>query len=168
MNMNKTVFAFILAAVVLTASDSKFVFRGIPNSTTPAATRTLVIDSGQVRDRIHAEELRQAEENRQIRELPPSKPKDPASAKAWLEASNKLVDLQKRAAFLSDLKALATVDVPSSAEGVIVSWSKCLCTPFPTSPQSLVKVRFKLRAEHRIVEGWVCSDAIRMLHPSEL
>jgi hypothetical protein len=168
MNMDKTIFAFILSAVALTASDSTFVFRGVPNSTAPAATRALVIDSDQLRDRIHAEELRQAEENRRIRELPPPKPKDPASAKAHLEAGNKLVDLQARAAFLSDLKALATVDVPSSAQGVVVSWSKCRCTLFPTSPESLVKVRFKLRAEHRTVEGWVCSDAIRMLHPSEL
>jgi hypothetical protein len=169
MNTNKTirVFTTALVAVVLTACAhywSKVTLRG-SDSIAPAATHVLVIDSSQVRDRIHAEELRQAEETQRIRELPRAKPGDNAASKAWLESVDKLVDRRARAAFLSDLKAMGTVDVPATAQGTIVSWGVCECTLFPTSGEHLVKVRFKLGTDHRVVEGCVCSDAIKMVHP---
>ena len=116
-------FTLILVALVLTGCGhywSKFTFRGIRNGIAPPTTRALVIDSGLVRDRIHAEELRQADESQRIRELPPPKPKDAAATKAWLEAYDRLVDLQARAAFLSDLKGMATFDVPATAQGIVV------------------------------------------------
>jgi len=161
------VFTIALMAVILTACAhywSKITLRS-PDPIAPAATHALVIDSSQVRDRIRAEELRQAEETRRIRELPRPKPGDNAASKAWLEAVDKLVDRQARAAFLSDLKAMGTVDVPATAQGTIVSWGLCECTLFPTSGEHLVKVRFKLGPEHRVVEGYVCSDAVKMVHP---
>ena len=98
----------------------------------------------------------------------PPTPKDSAASKVHLDASNKLVDLQARTAFLSDLQGMGTLEVPSSAQGVVVSYSTCRCTLFPSSFQSLIRVRFKLRTEHRVVEGWICSDAIRMLHNLDL
>jgi hypothetical protein len=146
---------------------SRFNFRGIRNST-PTATRALVIDSAPVRDRIRIEELRQADENRRLRELPPPKPKDNAAAKVHLETSDKLVDLQARSLFLSDLKAMTTFEVPATAQGTIVGWSACVCTLNPRSAQRLVRVRFKPRTERRVIEGWICEDAIEMLHNFDL
>jgi hypothetical protein len=165
------VFTVIFFAGILTSCVhywSKFTFRGVGNNSAPTATRSLSIDSDQVRIRIHAEELRQAEELRRIRELPPSKPRDPVSAKARLEAYDKLVDLQARAAFLSDLRSIGTVDVPATARGIIVGWSECRCTKSTGSFQQLVKARFKLRSEHRLVEGWICEDVITMMHNWDL
>jgi hypothetical protein len=167
---HKVRFGLILTAGLLAACGhyySKFNFRGVRNPG-PTATRAIVIDSTQVRGLIRAEELRQAEENRRIRELPRPTPKDIASAKAWLETHDKLVDLRARAAFLSDLKAMGGFEVPATAQGVIVGWSSCGCTLRPGSAERLVKVRFKLRAEHRTVEGWICQDAIEMLHNFDL
>jgi len=163
-------FMLILVAGIFSGCGhyySKFNFRGIRN-TAPAATHAVVIDSDQVRDRIHTEELRQADENRRIRALPPRKPKDGAAAKALLEAHDKLVDLHARSEFLSDLSAMATFDVPVTTQGIIVSWSPCSCTLNPVSAKSLVKVRFKLRTERRVVEGWICQDVIKMLHNFDL
>ena len=128
------------------------------------ATHAVVVDSGQVRDRIHAEELRQADENERIRRLPPPKPKDSAAAKAWLEAHDKLVDLHAREVFLSDLKAMATFEVPATGRGTILRWSPCRCTLNPGSARRFVRVRFVLPTKPRVVEGRGCEDTIEMLH----
>jgi hypothetical protein len=127
-----------------------------------------VIDSDQVRDRIHTEELRQADEERRISELPPPKPKYGAAAGAHREAADKLVNLNARSQFLSDLKAMATFNIPATAQGIIVKRSECECTLYPGSAPHLVKVRFKTRTERRIVEGWICEDAIERLHHFDL
>jgi hypothetical protein len=163
-------FGLILTAAVLAACShyySKFNFRGIQNPA-PAATHSLVIDSSQAQGLIRAEELRQAEENRKIRELPRPTAKDIASAKDWLKAHDKLVDLQARSAFLSHLKAMGSFEVSATAQGVIVGWSSCGCALYPGSTERLVKIRFKLRTERRTVEGWICQDAIEMLHNFDL
>ncbi len=167
---HKLTIVLILVAGVLTGCInyySKFNFRGTRIGAS-VANHALVIDSDQVRARIHAEELRQADEKRRIRELPPAAPRDSAAAKAWLEAFNKLVDLQARSVFLSDLKAMTTFEIPATARGLVVGASACECTLSTGSYQQLVKVRFRLRAERRVVEGWICEDAIEMLHTFDL
>lgn len=146
---------------------SKFDFSGIQNATS-TTTYALVSDSDQVRDRIHAEALRQADENRRIRALPHPTWKDSAAVKAHLEAQDKLIDLQARSVFLSDFKAMPSVDVPVTGQGIIVGWSNCNCTVSPRSSQHLVKVRLKFRTSGHAVEGWICSDAMVMLHNLDL
>jgi hypothetical protein len=162
-------FVLILAAAVLHGCVhyySKFHFNGFRNAA-PTTTYSLLSDSDQVRDRIHSEELRQADENRRIKELPPPNWKDSAAAKSWLEASDKLIDLQARSTFLSDLKAMPAVDVPATAQGIVIGYSECRCT-LSRSYEHLVRVRFKFGNDRRVVEGWICGDSIVMLHNLDL
>ncbi len=144
---------------------SKFVLRPLP-AASPSRTYAVTIDSDAARDRIRAEELRQAEETRRIGRLPvPGH--DPVAVREWSSAVDQIVDLGARAKFVDDLKKLSALDLPPGSRGMIIGGGACRCGLRRGSSQLLVLVRFRLPGQSP-VNAWVCDDSLEMLHHFEL